>query len=39
LLTAIVPLLVGHLTRFRFALWQFFAFTTLMALEVAYFLR
>ena len=39
LITALIPLLVGSLSRFRFRLWQFFAFTALVAMELAYFLR
>ena len=39
LITAIIPLLVGSLSRFRFRLWQLFAFTAVVAVELAYFLR
>jgi hypothetical protein len=39
LITAIIPLVVGSLSRFRFRLWQFFAFTAVVAVELAYFLR
>ena len=39
LITAMIPLVVGSLSRFRFRLWQYFAFTAIVALELAYFLR
>ena len=39
LITAMIPLVVGSLIRFRFRLWQYFAFTAIVALELAYFLR
>lgn len=39
LLTALAPLAVGSLTRFRFSLWPYFAWTALVAAELAYYLR
>jgi len=39
LITALIPLVFGSLSRFRFRLWQFFVFTAILALELAYFLR
>ena len=39
LITAMIPVVVGSLFRFRFQLWQYFAFTALIALELAHFLR
>lgn len=39
LITAVLPLAVGALTRFRFQLRHFFAFVTLFAVELALYLR
>ena len=39
LITALIPLVYGLFSGFRFRLWQFLAFTALVALELAYFLR
>ena len=39
LATAFVPLVFGSFLGFRFRLWQCFAFTAIVALELAYFLR
>jgi len=38
LITAMIPVVVGTFSQFRFRLWQFFAFTALVALELALFL-
>lgn len=39
LLTVLLPIAVGALIRFRFPLWSYFAWTTLVAAEVAFYLR
>ena len=39
LITAMIPIVVGSLSRFRFRLWHYFAFTAIVAVELAYFLR
>ena len=39
LITALVPLVYGMFSSFRFRLWQYFAFTALVALELVIFLR
>lgn len=39
LLTLVSPIAVGCLTRFRFPLWSYFAWTALVAAELAYYLR
>jgi hypothetical protein len=39
LITAMIPLVVVSLSGSRFRLWQVFAFTTVVALELAYFVR
>ena len=33
------PLAIGPFNRFRFPLWSWFAFTALVAVELAYYLR
>jgi hypothetical protein len=38
LTTAMIPIVVGTFSRFRFRLWQFFIFTALVAIELALFL-
>jgi hypothetical protein len=38
LTTAMIPIVVGTFSQFRFRLWQFFAFTTILGLELALFL-
>jgi hypothetical protein len=38
LITAMIPVVVGTFSQFRFRLWQFFAFTALVAIELALFL-
>jgi hypothetical protein len=39
LLTVLLPLASGCLSRFRFPLWSYFAWTALVAAELAYYLR
>jgi hypothetical protein len=39
LITAILPIAVGSFTRFRFRLWHYLAYTALVAVELAYYLR
>jgi hypothetical protein len=39
LLTLLLPPAVGPFTRFRFPLWSYFAYTALLAAELAYYLR
>jgi hypothetical protein len=39
LLTALIPLSIGPFTGFRFPLWSYFAWTALIAAELAYYLR
>jgi hypothetical protein len=39
LLTLGTPLVVGPFNRFRFPLWSYFAWTALVAAELAYYLR
>jgi len=39
LITAMIPVVLGSFSGFRFRLWQFFAFTAILAVELAYFLR
>jgi hypothetical protein len=39
LIIAILPLAVGSLTSFRFRLWHYLAYTTLICLQLAYYLR
>jgi len=38
LITAMIPVVVGTFSQFRFRLWQYFAFTAILALELALFL-
>jgi hypothetical protein len=37
--TLILPLAIGPFIRFRFRLWHYFAFLTILAVELAYYLR
>jgi hypothetical protein len=39
LLTLIFPLAIGSFTQFRFPLWSYFAWTALLAGELAYYVR
>jgi hypothetical protein len=39
ILTMSLPVVIGCLTRFRFPLWSYFAWTALVAAELAYYLR
>jgi hypothetical protein len=39
LMTAILPLALGNFTGFRFRLWHYLAYTALVAVELAYYLR
>jgi hypothetical protein len=39
LITALIPLVYGLFSDFRFRLWQILGFTALVALELAFFLR
>jgi hypothetical protein len=39
MLTLVIPLSVAPFTRFRFPLWSYFAWTALVAAELAYYLR
>ena len=39
LITAMIPVVLGTFSRFRFRLWQLFVFTAILALELAFFLR
>jgi hypothetical protein len=39
LMTAILPLAIGSITSFRFRLWHYLAYTALVAVELAYYLR
>jgi hypothetical protein len=39
IISALVPLVYGLFSSFRFRLWQLLAFTALVALELAFFLR
>ena len=39
LMTLVLPLAVGPLTAFRFRLWHYLAYTTVVSLQLAYFLR
>jgi hypothetical protein len=39
LVTAIFPMAIGALVSFRFHLWHYLAYTALIALEIAYYLR
>jgi hypothetical protein len=35
----VFPFIVAPFTRFRFPLWSYFAWTALVAVELAYYLR
>ena len=39
LMTAMLPIVYGSFSKFRFRLWHFFAFTAVIAIEFAIFLR
>jgi hypothetical protein len=39
LITAVLPFAVGPFISFRFRLWHYLAYTTLVAVELAYYLR
>ncbi|MBC7857094.1 MAG: hypothetical protein IAF94_26995 [Pirellulaceae bacterium] len=39
LITAMIPIVYGSFSKFRFRLWHFFAFTAVIAIEFAVFLR
>jgi hypothetical protein len=39
MLTGILPLVVGATTSFRFRLWHYLAFTALVSVQLAYYLR
>jgi hypothetical protein len=39
LITAMIPVVAWSFCRFRFRLWQCFAFTAIVAIELAFFLR
>jgi hypothetical protein len=39
LLTCLIPLAIAPFIRFRFPLWSWFAFSALVAVELAYYLR
>jgi hypothetical protein len=39
LCTLILPFAIGPFISFRFRLWHFFAYTALVAIELAYYLR
>jgi hypothetical protein len=38
-MTLLTPFAIGSLTRFRFPLWSYFAWTALVAAELTYYLR
>jgi hypothetical protein len=38
-LSLLIPFAIAPFTRFRFPLWSYFAWTALIALELAYYLR
>jgi hypothetical protein len=38
-MTPMLPLAIGPFISFRFRLWHYLAFTTLVAVELAYYLR
>lgn len=38
ILTAILPIALGSFHSFRFRLWHYFAYTTLVAAELAYYI-
>jgi hypothetical protein len=39
MITVILPVAIGSVTCFRFRLWHYLAYTTLVAVELAYYLR
>jgi hypothetical protein len=39
LITFILPLAIGPFIRFRFRLWHYLAYTAIVAVELAYYLR
>ena len=39
MITATLPLAIAPFTRFRFPLWSYFAWTALVAAELAYYLK
>jgi hypothetical protein len=39
IITLLLPFAIGAFTGFRFQLWQFFAFTAIVAVELVYFVR
>jgi hypothetical protein len=39
LITALLPLAIGPFISFRFRLWHYLAYTALVAVELAYYLR
>jgi hypothetical protein len=39
IISLLLPLAVGPFTHFRFPLWSYFAYTALVAAELAYYLR
>jgi hypothetical protein len=39
ILTLLMPLAIGPFIRFRFRLWHYLAYTALVAVELAYYLR
>jgi hypothetical protein len=39
LLPVVLPFVVGSITAYRFRLWHYLAYTTLVAVELAYYLR
>ena len=39
LMTPMIPIVYGSFSKFRFRLWHFFAFTAIIAIEFAFFLR
>lgn len=39
LLTVLYPFAIGPFLSFRFRLWHYLAFTALVAIELAYYLR
>jgi hypothetical protein len=39
LLAVLIPFSIGCLTSFRFPLWSYFAWTAMVAVELAYYLR
>jgi predicted DNA repair protein MutK len=39
LITALFPLAIGPFLSFRFRLWHYLAYTSMIAVELAYYLR